>query len=176
VLYGSLRATSVSRVLAEYAAGLLPQFDAEAQLFDPRELPLQGTTADHPAAQELRRLCVWSEAQLWCSPETHGSLTGVFKNQLDWLPLELDGVATTRNKPVALMQVTGGGQSFNALNTMRLIARHFGMIAVPSQFTLPHAHRELDASGMPRDPEHRTRVHDMVRELCHFARLVRAAS
>ncbi len=69
---------------------------------------------DHEKVQELRELSLWSEAQVWCSPERHGNMTGLMKTQIDWLPLApIGGVRPTQGRTLALMQVCGGSQSFN---------------------------------------------------------------
>ena len=124
LLYGSLRERSFSRLLTEEAARLLRVLGAEARIFDPRDLPMANSTSPGPPkVQELRTLSLWSEGQVWCSPEVHGAVTGVFKNQIDWLPLEIGAVRPTQGRTLAVMQVSGGSQSFNAVNTLRLLGR-----------------------------------------------------
>lgn len=117
LLYGSLRERSYSRLLTEEAARLLSRMGAETRIFDPRGLPMPDSVpADHPKVQELRELAIWSEGQVWCSPERHGTITGVFKSQIDWIPLEVGAVRPTQGRTLAVMQVSGGSQSFNAVN------------------------------------------------------------
>ena len=72
LLYGSLRERSYSRLVVEEAARLVRFFGAEPRIFDPSDLPLpdQFKGDDHPAVQELRELSMWSEGQIWCSPDT----------------------------------------------------------------------------------------------------------
>ncbi len=124
LLYGSLRDRSYSRLLVEEADRLLRFMGAETRIFDPRDLPMvDSVTKDHPKVQELRALSLWSEGQVWCSPERHGAVTAVFKNQVDWLPLEEGSVRPTQGRTLAVMQVSGGSQSFNAVNTLRLLGR-----------------------------------------------------
>ncbi|HAE46603.1 MAG TPA: arsenical resistance protein ArsH, partial [Tistrella mobilis] len=85
LLYGSLRDRSFSRLAVEEAARLLEAFGAETRIFDPRDLPLpdQVPGDDHPAVHDLRALSLWSEGQVWCSPERHGQITGIMKAQID---------------------------------------------------------------------------------------------
>ena len=124
LLYGSLRERSYSRLLVEEADRLLRLMGAETRIFDPRELPIANSTGpDHLKVQELRALSLWSEGQVWCSPEMHGAVTGVFKNQIDWLPLEIGSMLPTQGRTLAVMQVSGGSQSFNAVKTLRLLGR-----------------------------------------------------
>jgi len=129
LLYGSLRERSYSRLLVEEADRLLQVMGAETRIFDPRDLPIANSTGpDHPKVQELRALSLWSEGQVWCSPEMHGAVTGVFKNQIDWLPLEIGSVRPTQGRTLAVMQVSGGSQSFNTVNTLRLLGRWMRML------------------------------------------------
>ena len=75
ILYGSLRARSFSRFLAYEAARLLEAMGGEVRIYDAHGLPLpDDATADHPKVQELRQLSIWSEGQVWVSPERHGNL------------------------------------------------------------------------------------------------------
>jgi arsenical resistance protein ArsH len=98
LLYGSLRSVSYSRAAVEEAARLLRFFGAEPRIFDPSDLPFpdQEKGDKHPAVQELRELSIWSEGQVWCSPERHGQITGLMKAQIDHLPLALGGVRPTQ--------------------------------------------------------------------------------
>ncbi len=133
LLYGSLRERSYSRLLTEEAARLLNALGAETRIFDPRDLPLPDSVpADRPKVQELRDLSLWSEAHVWCSPERHGAISGVMKAQIDWIPLEIGSVRPTQGRTLAVMQVSGGSQSFNAVNTLRLLGRWMRMITIPT--------------------------------------------
>ncbi len=133
LLYGSLRERSYSRLVIEESARLLEYFGAEAKIFDPRGLPQPDTADDsHPKVKELRELMMWSEGQIWCSPERHGSMTGIMKSMIDWVPLSLGGVRPTQGKTLAIMQVSGGSQSFNAVNQMRILGRWMRLTAILS--------------------------------------------
>jgi len=174
LLYGSLRERSYSRLLIEEAARLLQILGAETRIFDPRELPVVGSVGpDDPKVQELRRLSLWSEGQVWCSPEMHGAITGVFKNQIDWLPLELAGVRPTQGRTLAVMQVSGGSQSFNAVNTLRLLGRWMRMVTIPNQSSIPKAYEQFDDAGRLRPGPLYDRVVDVMEELVRFTWLTR---
>ena len=174
LLYGSLRERSYSRLLTEEAARLLGALGAEPRIFDPRGLPLANITdATHPKVEELRALSLWSEGQVWCSPEVHGAVTGAFKNQIDWLPLELGGVRPTQGRTLAVMQVSGGSQSFNAVNTLRLLGRWMRMFTVPNQSSIPKAYEQFDEAGRLRPGPLYDRVVDVMEELVRFTWLLR---
>ena len=174
LLYGSLRERSFSRLLSEEAARLLRVLGAEPRIFDPRDLPMANSTSpDHPKVQELRALSLWSEGQVWCSPEVHGAVTGVFKNQIDWLPLEIGAVRPTQGRTLAVMQVSGGSQSFNAVNTLRLLGRWMRMLTIPNQSSVPRAYEQFDDAGRMRPGPLYDRVVDVMEELVRFTWLTR---
>jgi arsenic resistance protein ArsH len=177
LLYGSLRERSYSRLLTLEAARLLERFGAETRVFDPHGLPLpDGAPADHPKVAELRELSLWSEGQVWCSPERHGTLTGVFKSQIDWLPLELGGMRPTQGRTLAVMQVSGGSQSFNAVNALRVLGRWMRMVTIPNQSSVAKAFQEFDDEGRMKPSSYYDRVVDVMEELVKFTLLVRDRS
>jgi len=174
ILYGSLRARSFSRFLAYEAARLLEAMGGEVRIYDAHGLPLpDDTTAEHPKVQELRALSVWSEGQVWVSPERHGTLTGVMKSQIDWLPLSEGSVRPTQGRTLAVMQVSGGSQSFNAVNSLRLLGRWMRMITIPNQSSVPMAYKEFDEAGRMRPGPLYERVVDVCEELMKFTLLTR---
>ncbi|MGB8700885.1 MAG: arsenical resistance protein ArsH [Thermosynechococcaceae cyanobacterium] len=173
-LYGSLRERSYSRLLAEEAARVIQAFGAEVQFFDPRELPIYGSVPDtHPKVQELRSLSQWSEGQVWSSPEIHGQITGIMKNQIDWIPLSIGAVRPTQGRTLAVMQVSGGSQSFNAVNTLRLLGRWMRMFTIPNQSSVAKAYQEFHEDGTMKDSPYRDRVVDVMEELYKFTLLLR---
>lgn len=175
LLYGSLRDVSYSRKAAEEAARILRHLGCETRIFDPRGLPLpDGAEPDHPKVVELRNLAVWSEGMVWSSPERHGAMTGIMKCQIDWLPLSFQGgIRPTQGKTLAVMQVSGGSQSFNAVNQMRILGRWMRMVTIPNQSSIPKAWLEFDSEGrLPQGPFY-ARIVDVMEELVKFTWLVR---
>jgi arsenic resistance protein ArsH len=177
ILYGSLRPQSFSRKLALEAERILRRFGAETRVFDPHDLPiLDSVPASHPKVQELRALSLWSEGQVWVSPERHGTITGVFKNQIDWLPLEDGSVRPTQGRTLAVMQVCGGSQSFNVVNTLRVLGRWMRMVTIPNQSSVAKAWQEFDENGRMKPSPFYDRVVDVIEELFKFTLLVRDRS
>ncbi len=173
-LYGSLRERSYSRLLAEEAARIIGDFGAEVRFFNPLELPIYGSVPDtHPKVQELRELSQWSEGQVWSSPELHGQVSGIMKNQIDWIPLSIGAVRPTQGRTLAVMQVSGGSQSFNAVNTLRLLGRWMRMFTIPNQSSVAKAYQEFNENGIMKDSDYRDRVIDVMEELYKFTLLLR---
>lgn len=151
VLYGSLRERSYSRLLAQEAMRLLRWFGCDVRMFDPHGLPLpDGADPGHPKVSELRALADWCEGMLWVSPEWHGAMTAIMKAQIDWIPLEVGGIRPTQGKTLAVMQVCGGSQSFNAVNQLRILGRWMRMVTIPNQSSVPKAYQEFDEDGRMR--------------------------
>lgn len=174
LLYGSNRERSYSRLLVQEAARLLERFGAETRIFHPAGLPLPDDAPDsHPKVQELRDLVQWSEGQVWCSPERHGSMSAVFKAQIDWVPLAMGALRPTQGKTLAIMQVSGGSQSFNALNQMRVLGRWMRMLTIPNQSSVAKAYLEFDEAGRMKPSAYYDRVVDVMEELIKFTLLVR---
>jgi arsenic resistance protein ArsH len=174
MLYGSLRERSYSRFLTMEAAQLLETFGAEVRIFNPSGLPLpDDAPPDHPKVQELRELSAWSEGHVWCSPERHGAMTGTMKAQIDWIPLSIGAVRPTQGKTLAVMQVCGGSQSFNAVNQMRVLGRWMRMFTIPNQSSVAKAFNEFDEAGRMKASSYYDRVVDVMEELTKFTLLLR---
>lgn len=177
LLYGSLRERSYSRLLTEEAARLLQAMGAETRIFDPKDLPLpDAAPEDHPKVRELRELAQWSEGMVWCSPERHGAMTGIMKAQIDWIPLSVGSVRPTQGKTLAVMQVSGGSQSFNALNQLRVLGRWMRMVTIPNQSSVAKAFLEFEENGRMKPSSYYERVVDVMEELVKFTLLTRDCS
>nr|WP_256032570.1 arsenical resistance protein ArsH [Xanthomonas translucens] len=177
VLYGSVRERSYSRLLAQEAAHLLCWYGCEVRIFDPRDLPLpDGAAPDHPKVKELRELAYWSEGMMWVSPERHGAMTGIMKAQIDWIPLADGAKRPTQGKTLAVMQVSGGSQSFNAVNQLRILGRWMRMVTIPNQSSVAKAFQEFDEAGRMKPSSYYQRVVDVCEELVKFTWLVRGRS
>ncbi|MEM7295497.1 MAG: arsenical resistance protein ArsH [Pseudomonadota bacterium] len=181
LLYGSLRAQSYSRKVCEEGARVLTALGCEPRLFDPSGLPLPDDPAnsagsDHPKVAELRDLALWSEGMVWSSPERHGTMTGIMKVQIDWIPLApIGGIRPTQGKTLALCQVSGGSQSFNALNQMRVLGRWMRMLTIPNQSSVAKAWQEFDGDRMKPSPFY-NRIVDVMEELARFTLITRSRS
>jgi arsenic resistance protein ArsH len=174
LMYGSVRARSFSRLLAEEAGRLLTVMGAEVRIFNPTGLPLPDDAPDiHPKVQELRTLMTWAEGVVWSSPERHGAMSGIMKAQIDWIPLALGSVRPTQGKTLAVMQVSGGSQSFNAVNQLRVLGRWMRMITIPNQSSVAKAYQEFDETGRMKPSPYYDRVVDVMEELMKFTLLTR---
>ncbi|MZR63003.1 arsenical resistance protein ArsH [Alcanivorax sp. DP30] len=177
LLYGSLRKRSFSRLVVMEAARLLEAMGAETRIFHADGLPLPDSEdADHPKVQELRDLVTWSEGMVWCSPERHGAMTGIMKAQIDWIPLSLGAVRPTQGKTLAVMQVCGGSQSFNAVNQLRVLGRWMRMVTIPNQSSVPKAFLEFDENDRMKPSGFYDRIVDVMEELVKFTYLTRDRS
>jgi arsenic resistance protein ArsH len=174
LLYGSLRQVSYSRLVIEESARLLNVMGAETKIFNPEGLPLpDGDEVTHPKVAELRELMAWSEGQVWCSPERHGAMTGIMKSQIDWVPLSIGAVRPTQGKTLAVMQVSGGSQSFNAVNQLRVLGRWMRMLTIPNQSSVAKAFMEFDDNNRMKPSPYYNRIVDVLEELMKFTLLTR---
>jgi arsenic resistance protein ArsH len=177
MLYGSVRERSYSRLATFEAARLLEAMGGEVKVFDPAGLPLpDGAPDTHPKVQELRSLAEWSEGMVWCSPERHGAMSGIMKAQIDWIPLAIGAVRPTQGKTLAVMQVSGGSQSFNAVNQMRVLGRWMRMVTIPNQSSVAKAFLEFTEEGRMKPSAYYDRIVDVMEELFKFTLLTRDAS
>ncbi|MBB4346993.1 arsenic resistance protein ArsH [Rhizobium cellulosilyticum] len=177
ILYGSLREVSYSRLLAFEVHRLLERMGCEVRIFDPAGLPLPDEApVSHPKVQELRELTQWSEGHVWISPERHGAMTGIMKSQIDWIPLSVGSVRPTQGKTLAVMEVSGGSQSFNAVNQLRILGRWMRMITIPNQSSVAKAFQEFGVDGRMKPSSYYDRVVDVCEELVKFTIMTRDAS
>ncbi|CAG7918929.1 unnamed protein product [Penicillium olsonii] len=179
VLYGSLRKRSYSRLVAFEASRILFRLGCDVRVFDPEGLPVKNDSdASHPKVQELRGLSLWSDGHVWVSPEQHGNLTAVFKNQIDWIPLTTGSVRPTQGRTLAIAQVCGGSQSFNAVNSLRILGRWMRMFTIPNQSSIPRAYTQFPDEGQPEDQRllpsgNRDRLVDCMEEFVKYTILMR---
>jgi arsenic resistance protein ArsH len=174
LLYGSLRNRAFSRLMTEEAARVLHRLGAETRTFNPSGLPLpDDAEADHPKVQELRDLVTWSEGMVWCSPERHGAMTGIMKSQIDWIPLSIGAVRPTQGKTLAVMQVCGGSQSFNAINQLRVLGRWMRCLTIPNQSSVPKAFQQFGDDDRMVPSAYYDRMVDVMEELVKFTLLTR---
>ncbi len=174
LLYGSLRERSFSRLMTEEASRVLRLLGAETRTFNPSGLPFPDDADDtHPKVTALRDLVAWSEGMVWCSPERHGAMTGIMKAQIDWIPLAIGAVRPTQGKTLAVMQVCGGSQSFNAVNQLRILGRWMRLLTIPNQSSTPKAFLEFDDDGRMKPSPYYDRMVDVMEELMKFTVLTR---
>lgn len=177
LLYGSNRERSFSRLTVLEAGRILEHFGAKVKIFHPKGLPLpEDAETSHPKVQELHELLVWSEGMVWCSPERHGAMSSILKAQIDWIPLAAGAIRATQGKTLALMQVSGGSQSFNAVNQMRILGRWMRMITIPNQSSVAKAFLEFDENDRMKPSSYYTRIVDVMEELYKFTLLTRGQS
>ena len=166
ILYGSVRERSYSRFVAEEAGRLLTAMGAEVKFFNPSGLPLPDDAPDtHPKVNELRGLVRWCDGMVWSSPERHGAMSAVMKAQIDWIPLSEGAVRPSQGKTLAVMQVCGGSQSFNAVNQMRILGRWMRMFTIPNQSSVAKAWQEFDENGRMKPSSWYDRIVDVAEEL-----------
>ena len=177
LLYGSNRERSYSRLAVMEAGRILEHFGAEVKIFHPKGLPLpEDGDASHPKVQELHELLAWAEGMVWCSPERHGAMSSILKAQIDWIPLAAGAIRATQGKTLALMQVSGGSQSFNAVNQLRVLGRWMRMITIPNQSSVPKAFLEFEEDGSMKPSPYYNRIVDVMEELYKFTLLTRGQS
>lgn len=174
ILYGSVRARSFSRFVAEEAGRLLIAMGAEVKTFDPSGLPLPDDAPEtHPKVMELRELVRWCDGMIWSSPERHGAMSAVMKAQIDWIPLSEGAVRPSQGKTLAIMQVCGGSQSFNAVNQMRILGRWMRMFTIPNQSSVAKAWQEFDDDGRIKPSAYYDRIVDVTEELFKITLLLK---
>ena len=177
LLYGSNRERSYSRLAVLEAGRILERFGCEVRIFHPKGLPLpEDADTQHPKVKELHELLAWSEGMVWCSPERHGAMSSILKAQIDWIPLAAGAIRATQGKILALMQVSGGSQSFNSVNQMRVLGRWMRMITIPNQSSIPKAFLEFHEDGTMKPSSLYDRIVDVMEELYKFTLLTRGQS
>ena len=171
---------SYSRLLCYEASRILFRLGCDVRMYDPAGLPVKDDEQhSHPKVQELRELSKWSDGHVWISPEQHGNITAVFKNQIDWIPLSTGSVRPTQGRTLAIAQVSGGSQSFNTVNTLRILGRWMRMFAIPNQSSIPMAYKQFtepeDVEGGSRlmPSGNRDRLVDCMEEFVKYTLVMR---
>lgn len=171
---------SYSKLLAFEIARILWRLGCDVRVYDPAGLPVKDDEQhDHPKVQELRELSRWSDGHFWVSPEQHGNLTAVFKNQIDWIPLSTGSVRPTQGRTLGIAMVSGGSQSFNTVNSLRILGRWMRMFAIPNQSSLPQAYTmftdSADVEGGSRlmPCSNRDRLVDCAEEFVKYSLIMR---
>jgi FMN reductase len=156
-LGGSLATVSRSRAALRVALDGAAASGAETTLLDLRELDLPMFDPDDeqtptPAASRLIETCYAADGMLWSSPMYQGTISGAFKNALDWLHA-LGGREPPflHDKVVGLISAAGGTQGLQAINTMEYSSRALRAWAVPYVVPVATAARVFDESGRVRD-------------------------
>ncbi|KAH6611991.1 flavoprotein-like protein [Boeremia exigua] len=180
VLHGSMRSRSYSRLLSYEASRILFRLGCDVRMYDPKGLPVKDDEQhSHPKVQELRELSKWSDGHIWISPEQHGNVTAVFKNQIDWIPLSTGSVRPTQGRTLAIAQVSGGSQSFNTVNTLRILGRWMRMFAIPNQSSIPMAYtqftepEDVDGGSRLMPSGNRDRLVDCMEEFVKYTLVMR---
>lgn len=173
-LGGSLSVSSSSLAALKIALKGAAEGGARTELFDLRELelPMFAPGADTP--ESVRRLCeavYEADGLLWSSPLYHGTISGVFKNALDWLELLGDRrPAYLTDKVVGLISTAGGTQGLQAINTMEFIVRALRGWSAPLVIPIPQAWRVFDDEGKMSDPKIAEQLRSLGREVTRAAR------
>ncbi|GAM88673.1 hypothetical protein ANO11243_067070 [Dothideomycetidae sp. 11243] len=180
IIYGSLRKRSYSKLLAFEVARMLHRLGCDVRVYDPQGLPIKDDEQhDHPKVQELRDLSRWSDGHFWVSPEQHGNLTAVFKNQIDWIPLSTGSVRPTQGRTLGLAMVSGGSQSFNTVNSLRILGRWMRMFTIPNQSSIPQAYTlftaedEEEGGSRLKAGSNRDRLVDCIEEFVKYTIIMR---
>ena len=100
-------------------------------------------------------------------------MSGILKSQIDWIPLSVGSVRPTQGKTLAVMQVSGGSQSFNAVNQLRVLGRWMRMLTIPNQSSVAKAFAEFDEDGRMKPSPYHERVVDVMEVLLKFTLLTR---
>ena len=174
-LGGSLARVSRSRAALEVALAGAAASGAETTLLDLRELDLpiydpEEESAPPPSAERLIEACYGSDGMLWSSPMYQGTISGAFKNALDWLH-----VLGKRDPPylhdtvVGLISAAGGTQGLQAINTMEYATRALRAWAVPYVVPVGSAFRVFDPDGSVRDESVELQLQTLGQEVVRVA-------
>ena len=174
-LGGSLHVPSNSLAALRIALEGAQEAGAEVALMDIRELDLPfyqpGLVEVPPAVERLCEAVYRGGGMLWSSPLYHGTISGAFKNALDWLQLLSDRQPPyLTDKVVGLISTAGGTQGLQAVNTMEFVVRSLRGWAVPLVIPVPKAWQVFDHEGHARDQAIDGQLRALGREVARAAR------
>ncbi len=170
---GSMKPGSTSIRTLEAALQAAAAAGAETDLLDIRLLDLPIYTPDLEPTTGVRRLVdavAAADGLLWCSPVYHGSISGAFKNALDWLELLSSREPKyLTDKVVGLISTAGGVQGLQAINTMEFVVRALRGWTVPLVLPLDRAWQAIDADGNIRDEGLKNKLWQLGQEVVRAA-------
>ncbi len=177
-LGGSLRAASTSRSALAAAVDGAREAGARADLIWVRDLDLPLYSAEQPIpppALDFASIVYASDALIWSTPTYHGSVSGSFKNALDWLILLAEhDPPYLSNKPVGLITTAGGVQGLQAVNTMDFIARSLRGWSVPLVLPVAQSWQSFDPDGHLKDEAVAAQLRKLGAEVVRAARQFQA--
>ena len=173
-LGGSLSLSSTSLRALQVALDAAADTGARVEALDVRQLdlPFWGPGAPHTAGVErLTDAAARADAMVWSSPMYHGTVSGAFKNALDWLQLLADGPRPfLTGVPVGLVATAGGVQGLQAVNTMEFVVRSLRGWTVPFVVPVARAWQAFGADGRPVDETVAAQLATLGREVAAAAR------
>lgn len=168
ILAGSLRADSISIAAAQAIGAEIEALGVRTQLVTLHDLNLPFYNPDvHRIELEISRPLLTMarncSAMVWSVPAYNGSVSGSFKNMLDYLDLMIDDApAFITGTAVGLVAVSGGVvASINTINTLDMIVRSLRGDVIPFSVAITRALGKRDAEGRFMDPA----LHDMFRTM-----------
>ncbi len=177
-LGGSLRAASTSRTALQTALEGAAGKGADTQLIWVRDLDLPLYTAEcaiPQAAHHFADTVYHCDAMIWSSPTYHGSVSGSFKNALDWLILLAErNPPYLSNRPIGLISTAGGIQGLQAINSMDFIARALRGWSVPLVQAVPQSWQSFDPDGHLADEAIAAQLRALGAEVVRAARQFQA--
>jgi FMN reductase len=179
-LGGSLARPSSSLSALSVALEGARDFGADVRLFDLRKMDLPmfvpGADPVPPAARELCDAVYAAHGMLWSSPLYHGTVSGAFKNALDWFQLLSDrNPPYLTDKVVGLISTAGGTHCLQAVNTMEFAVRALRGWAVPLVLPIPQAWQAFK-DGRVADSRVEEQLRALGRELARAAQLFAAGT
>ena len=170
---GSLAENSTSALALEVALRGAANAGAETEMMDVRELSLPmyrpGMKRLPEVVEHLNETVYAAHGLIWSSPLYHGTISGSFKNVIDWLnPLGRRDPAYLTNKVIGLISTAGGTQGLQAVNTMEFMVRALRGWAVPLVSPIPRAWKVFE-DGEIKDEQIEMQLLNLGREVARAA-------